>query len=178
LVFGSLLFIADKMGDLSLQEPESWEIAGSDTDRFPPTPARVGLACEAQLGHESSRLGESELDPSGNNVDHHMICCPDAAHPICKPSPESDSDGGREVFMVGQGEPPANQTEAEIAQAAEAEIARAARLAREADKVVRKRHRGQQDDSGVSGDEAEDGAVSGGHHPKFNPQRLAGRDRL
>jgi hypothetical protein len=37
LVFGSLLFIANKMGDLSLQEPGSWEIAGSDTDYVPPT---------------------------------------------------------------------------------------------------------------------------------------------
>jgi hypothetical protein len=26
LVFGSLLFIADKMGDLSLHEPKPWEI--------------------------------------------------------------------------------------------------------------------------------------------------------
>jgi hypothetical protein len=53
--------------------------------------------------------------------------------------------------MVGQGEPPANQTEEEIAQVAEAEIARAARLARGADKTARKRHRGQQDDSGGVG---------------------------
>jgi hypothetical protein len=47
LVFGSLLFIADKMGDLSLQESEPRQIIGSDTGQFPPTLARVGLACEA-----------------------------------------------------------------------------------------------------------------------------------
>jgi hypothetical protein len=43
LVFRSLLFVADKMGDMSLQEPESWEIAGSDTDCVPPTP----VTCKA-----------------------------------------------------------------------------------------------------------------------------------
>jgi hypothetical protein len=44
LVFGYLLFITDKMGDLSLQEPELREITRSDTDHFPPIPVRVGLA--------------------------------------------------------------------------------------------------------------------------------------
>jgi hypothetical protein len=38
LVLRSLLFITDKMGDLSLQEPEPREIARSDTDSFPPMP--------------------------------------------------------------------------------------------------------------------------------------------
>jgi hypothetical protein len=37
LVFGSLLFIADKMGDLSLQDSEPREITGSDADRIPST---------------------------------------------------------------------------------------------------------------------------------------------
>jgi hypothetical protein len=72
--------------------------------------------------------------------------------------------------MVGQGESLANQTEEEIDQATEAEMARAARLAHEADKAARKRHRGRQDDSRASEDEAEDGATSGGHHSKFNRQ--------
>jgi hypothetical protein len=69
-------------------------------------PARDGPACEAQLGHGSSILGESEPDPLGDNADHHKICCPTAIDPIYKPSPESHSDSGREVFMVGPGEPP------------------------------------------------------------------------
>jgi hypothetical protein len=56
LVFRFLLFITNKMGDLNLQEPEPREITGSDTDRFPPIPVRVGLTCEAQLGHESNSL--------------------------------------------------------------------------------------------------------------------------
>jgi hypothetical protein len=65
LVFESLLFIANKMGDLHLQEPESQEITGSDTDRFPPTLVQVSLACEAWLRHESSRSGESMSDSLG-----------------------------------------------------------------------------------------------------------------
>jgi hypothetical protein len=36
LVFGSTLFIANKMKDLRLQEPEPREITGLDTDRFQP----------------------------------------------------------------------------------------------------------------------------------------------
>jgi hypothetical protein len=104
MVFGSLLFIADKMRDLSLSEPKSREITGWDTGRFPPTLVRVGLACEAWLGHESSKSGESKSDPLGDNVDHHKICCLDTTDPIYKPSSESDSEGGQEVFMVGQGE--------------------------------------------------------------------------
>jgi hypothetical protein len=38
LLFGSLLFIADKMGNLSLQEPKPQETTGSDTDHLIPTP--------------------------------------------------------------------------------------------------------------------------------------------
>jgi hypothetical protein len=87
LGFGSLLFIADKMGDLSLQEPESWEITRSGTNRFPPTPARVGLTCETQLGHRS---GEPESNPSGDNADHHEICCLITVDPIYKLSLESN----------------------------------------------------------------------------------------
>jgi hypothetical protein len=36
--FGSLLFVADKFGDLSLQEPESCEVAGLATSLLPPAP--------------------------------------------------------------------------------------------------------------------------------------------
>jgi hypothetical protein len=74
---------------------------------------------------------------------------------------EPDSDGSDEVFMVGQGDPPADQTEAETAQAAEAKIAQAARLAREADKAARKRHHGQHEDSGALEIEADDGTAFG-----------------
>jgi hypothetical protein len=99
--FWILTFIGDKMGNLSWQEPESWKIAWSGTNRVHPIPARDGLACEAQLVHGSSISGQLDLDPSGDIIDHHEICCSAAIDPIYKPSPESDSNGGREVFMVG-----------------------------------------------------------------------------
>jgi hypothetical protein len=166
--FGSLLFIADKFGDLSLQETESWEITGSGTDHVPPISAQVGLVSEARLGHGFSASGEAESDPSGDKADHHEIGCPTAVDPINQPPPEFDSDSGREVYMVGQGEPATNQTTLQIAREADDEIARATRLAQEANEAAEKRHRGQQDNSGSSDGEAGDGAVSRGHHSKFN----------
>jgi hypothetical protein len=117
--------------------------------RHRPSPlitARDGLTTKAQLGHGSCLSGESETDPSGDNTDHHEICCSVATNPIYKMSPEFDSDSSREVFMVGLSEP-ADQTLEEIVRDAEAEIARATCLAREADKVAEKRHRGLQDNS-------------------------------
>jgi hypothetical protein len=38
LVFGSLLFIANKMGNLGLQDPEPREIMGFGTDHLPLSP--------------------------------------------------------------------------------------------------------------------------------------------
>jgi hypothetical protein len=107
------------------------------------------------------------LDPSGENVDHHEIYCPDVANLIYKPSSESDFDSGREVFMVGQRDPhaAANQSTEEIALMTKVKIVRAARLPREANKAARKSHRGQQDDSGASDEEVEDGATSRGTTP-------------
>jgi hypothetical protein len=105
LVFGSLLFIADMMGDLSLQESEPQAIIGSDADQFPPTPVRVSLACEARPEHKSNKLAESKSDLFGDTVSHHDIYCPITADPIYKPLWESDSDDNREIFMVGQSEP-------------------------------------------------------------------------
>jgi hypothetical protein len=73
-------------------------------------------------------------------MDHHEIYCPIAADPIYKPSSEFESDGRQEVFLVWQGETFANQTEEEIARAAEAEIAWATQLADESDKAAWKTH--------------------------------------
>jgi hypothetical protein len=42
-VFGSLYFIANKLGDLSMQEPEQQEVSGSGADQLILTPARVSL---------------------------------------------------------------------------------------------------------------------------------------
>jgi hypothetical protein len=75
---------------------------------------RIGLTCEARLGHRTSNTGESESDPSGHRVNHHEISCLEGVDPIYKQSTGSDSDGGQEVFMVGQGEP-SIQTTDEIA---------------------------------------------------------------
>jgi hypothetical protein len=69
-VLRSLLFIADKFGDLNLQEPESHEVAGSGTNHLSPAPIRVDLINEAQLGHELGSLWEMDPDPTGYKVDH------------------------------------------------------------------------------------------------------------
>jgi hypothetical protein len=103
--------------------PEPWEITVSYTGCFPLISVRVGLTWDAQPEHGSSRSGESESDLEGDNMDHHEIYCPIAADPIYKPSSEFESDGRQKVFLVWQGETFANQTEEEIARAAEAEIA-------------------------------------------------------
>jgi hypothetical protein len=46
---GSLEFITDKFGDLSLQEPESSKIIESGTSHLPLAPIRVGLVNVVQL---------------------------------------------------------------------------------------------------------------------------------
>jgi hypothetical protein len=51
-------------------------------------------------------LGESKIDLSRDNVDHRKFYCPNTVDLAYKPSLESDSVGGREIFMVAQGEPP------------------------------------------------------------------------
>jgi hypothetical protein len=129
LVFRSLLFIADKMGDLSLQEPMPQEIVGLGIDRFPSTSVRVSLTCEAPLGHGSSKLGESESDLSGDSTDHREVCCPVTADPIYKTCQDLTLMATVRFSWWGQGEPPIDQTEEEIARAAKVEIARAERLA-------------------------------------------------
>jgi hypothetical protein len=93
-VLGSLLFIVDKFGDLSLQEPESREVTGLDTDHIPLIPARVGLVHEAQLKHGFNTLGEAESDPSWDKADHHGVSCPATANPIYQPLLEFDFDSG------------------------------------------------------------------------------------
>jgi hypothetical protein len=50
--------------------------------------------------------------------------------PIYQSPLESDFEGNREIFMVGDGEQPRNKTIEEIAREAEDEIAEAAHLAR------------------------------------------------
>jgi hypothetical protein len=99
---GSLQFITDKFGILTLQEPESREIIRSGTCRLSPTPVRVGLINEAQLEHGLSELGKTGLDPIGDKADHIMAVSVAITNPICQSPSESDSEGGKEVYMVGE----------------------------------------------------------------------------
>jgi hypothetical protein len=121
-------------------------------------------------------LGEADSDPSGDKANHNQIGYPTAIDPIDPSSPESDSDYGREIYMVAQGDQPAEKTTEKIAREAEEELTRMTWLARETDKG--KSDNSCQEDSESSEGEAGDGAPSRRHHPKFNQRRLAGRDRL
>jgi hypothetical protein len=69
-VLGSLLFIVDKFRDLNLHEPKSWEVPRSGTSRLPPAPVQVSLINEAQLRLGSNKLGKTDLDASGDKIDH------------------------------------------------------------------------------------------------------------
>jgi hypothetical protein len=72
-VLGSLLFLADKFGDLSLQELESWEIAKSSTGRQPPAPIRVGLINKIQLGHGLRSFREQSQPHPGCYGSHNRF---------------------------------------------------------------------------------------------------------
>jgi hypothetical protein len=71
-VLGSILFIANKFGDLNLQKSESREVVGSGTNRLPPAPIGVGLVNEAQLKHGLVKLRNMDLDPSGDKTNHTL----------------------------------------------------------------------------------------------------------
>jgi hypothetical protein len=99
LALGFLLFIADKFGDLSLQEPES--LGQALTTSSSSQSVQVSLINEAQLRHRSNMLGEADQDLSGDKADHNQ------ARPLAKTDPiyqslvESASDDDRRVYMVG-----------------------------------------------------------------------------
>jgi hypothetical protein len=137
---GSLLFVTDKFGDLNLQEPESCEVTGLGIDCLPPTPVQVSLAIEAQFRNEIGRLGETDSDPLGDKSDHTMAVHAAITDPFHQSSSESDSEGDREVYLVGKGDQPPKKTAEEIQREAEEEIFWAIRLAREAERG--KRHNG------------------------------------
>jgi hypothetical protein len=167
LVFGYLHFIADRMRDLRMQEPEQQKILGLGPDQFPLILVWVGLACEPWPRHDSCRSGLLEFDLTRDRVDHHEICCPIIAYPIYKSMTllNSDSDDDWEILMVRQGEPPIGQTKEEITWAVEAEIAQAEKLVRNTNKVVAKKHVSPWDQCDGSKDlekQAGDGATSGG----------------
>jgi hypothetical protein len=136
-VLGSLLFIVDKFGDLSLQEPESREVIRSDIVHHPPAPIWVSLVNKAQLRHGSDKLGTTDTDPSRDKADHNLVGSPVITDPINQSPPKSDSKGGKAVYMVGQGEELLEKTTEEITREAKEEIARAAHLAKEDEKGKR-----------------------------------------
>jgi hypothetical protein len=92
-VIGSLLFVANKFGDLSLQQLKSLEV----TDRLPPALVRVNPINEAQLRHISIKLGKTDLDPSGDKTNHILVGSVATTDPIYQLPLESDFEGGREV---------------------------------------------------------------------------------
>jgi hypothetical protein len=139
-VLGSLVFIADKIGDLNLQEPELHKVIRLGTVCLPPAPVQVNLINEAQLITGFIKLGKTDPVPSGDKVEHTSAVSIVKTYPIYRLSPESDSEGDREVCMVGQGEEPPEKTIKEIQWEVEDKIVRVARLARDAERG--KRHNG------------------------------------
>jgi hypothetical protein len=97
----SLQFVTNKFGDLTLQEPELCGIVGSGTGRPAPSPVQVGLINEAQLRHGLSKLGKMGSDPIGDTIDHTLAVLITTTDLIYQSPLESDSKGGREVYMVG-----------------------------------------------------------------------------
>jgi hypothetical protein len=146
------------------------------TGRLPPALVRVGLINEAQLEHELGSLGEMDTYPIEDWADHTLAAQGAAADPIYSLSSESDSEYGREVYMVEQGGELPKKTTEELQWEVEEEIARAQQLARELNK--RKGNNGLQDDLGGSEDEHPDGAPTRSHHPKFNSWLNTNQDRL
>jgi hypothetical protein len=65
---GSVEFLTDKFGNLSLQEPEVSEVIGLGTGHLPPALVRVGLINEAQLRLDS--LGETNTGSMEGRADH------------------------------------------------------------------------------------------------------------
>jgi hypothetical protein len=120
-------------------------------------------------------MGKIDLDPTEDKADNTLAVPVATTDPIYQSSPKSDSEGGGEVYMVGNGEEPQEKTVEEIQREAEEEITHATHLAREAEKG--KRHNSLQDDSSASDDQPRDGAPMR-HHPKFNSRHPANRDRL
>jgi hypothetical protein len=143
---------------------------------MPPTfPVQVGLVNKARLRHGSSMMRKADPDPSGDKADHNQASPPVATDSIYQSPSELDSDDDRGVYMVGQGEEPAEKTTKEIAREMEEALVCLAKLEAAA---ASKRHNSLQDNSGLPGDGAGEGARSLRHHPKYNQRRPTNRERL
>jgi hypothetical protein len=76
-------------------------------------------------------------DPLRDKADHTLAVPAAITNPTHQLPPESNSEGNREVFMVGEGEQAPEKTVEEIAHEGEEGIARVARLTK-----MGKRHNG------------------------------------
>jgi hypothetical protein len=95
--------MTDKFANLSLHEPELSKAARSGTGCLPPAQVQVGLINEAQLGHGLGMLGETDMDPIKDRANHSLAAQATDADLIYSLISESDSEYGREVYMVEQG---------------------------------------------------------------------------
>jgi hypothetical protein len=112
---GSLLFIADKFGDMNLQEPKSCKVIGLGTCHLPLAPVRVSLINEAHLRHGPVELRKIDPDPTGDNADPIQAIPIAIIDPIYQLPPGTNSEGDRQVFIVGESEQPPKKTVEEIA---------------------------------------------------------------
>jgi hypothetical protein len=131
-------------GDLTLQEPESSKVVRSGTGRLPRVLVQVGLVNEAQLRHGLNEPGKMDPNPARDKADHILAVSAATTDPIYQSSSVLDSEGGKEVYMVGDGEKLPEKTTEEIQEEVEEEIAHAAHLARELDQARNreKKHNG------------------------------------
>jgi hypothetical protein len=116
---GSLEFLTAKFGNLSLQEPELSKVTGSGSGYLPPAPDWVSLVNEAQHGLGS--LGKIDRDPVEDRADHTLAAQAAATDPIYLPPSGSDSEYGREVYMVEHGSELLEKTTEELQWEAEEE---------------------------------------------------------
>jgi hypothetical protein len=68
-------------------------------------------------------LGETDSDPAPDKPNHILAISIATTYPIYQSSSECDSDSSSEVHMVGQGDPPPDNTTEEIQREAEDEMA-------------------------------------------------------
>jgi hypothetical protein len=68
------------------------KVARSGTTGLPPALVQVSLINEAQLGHRLGSLGETDMDPPEDKVDHTLAAQSVATDLICSPSSESDCE--------------------------------------------------------------------------------------
>jgi hypothetical protein len=81
-----------------------------------------------------SELGKMDSDPTGHKAGHTLAVLTATINPIYQSSLEYDSEGGGEVYMVGNGEELSEKMVKEIQWEADEEIARTARLDKEAER--------------------------------------------